>query len=257
LRYAFRLHPNAAQAEAMARAFGCARVVFNDGPRPREDARAAGLPFPKAAELSQLLITRARLTPEREWLGEVSAVVLRRSLRDLEAADGDVFASLKGERAGARVGPPRFTSRKDHRQAIRFTANAKWKITTDSKLTLPRIGEVNVNWSRQLPSVPSSVTVVKDAAGRFLTSLVVETDPQADPTRFPDTDRQVGLDLGLTRFAVPSDGTRVHSPRFLRRAGRRLRRARWGLSRKRRGGENRERARVRVARAHARVADAR
>jgi putative transposase len=172
-------------------------------------------------------------------------------------AHGDVLASPRGERAGARVGPPRFTSRKDHRQAIRFTANAKWRITADGGLSLPRIGEVRVTWSRRLPSVPSSVTVVQDAAGRFLASLVVETDPQADPTRFPATGRQVGLYLGLTRFAVLSDGTRVHSPKFPRRAGRRLRRARWGLSRKRRGGENRERARVRVTRAHAQVADAR
>jgi putative transposase len=128
-------------------------------------------------------------------------------------AHGDVVASPRGERAGARVGPPRFKSRKDHRQAIRFTAIARWRITADGRLSLPRIGGARVTWSRRLPSVPSSVTVVKDAAGRFLASLVVETDPVADPRRFPATDRQVGVDLGLTRFAVLSDGTRVHSPR--------------------------------------------
>jgi putative transposase len=219
--------------------------VFNDGPRPREDARAAGLPFPNAAELSQPLITRARPAPEREWLGEVSSVVPRRSPRDLETAHGNVVASLRGERAGARVGPPRFTSRKDHRQAIRFTANARWKITADGRLSLPRIGEVRVTWSRRLPSVPSSVTVVKDAPGRFLASLVVETDPEADLTRFPDTGRQVGLDLGLTRFAVPSDGTRLHSPRFPPGGEEAAPRA-TGALRKRRGGDNREKARVRV-----------
>ncbi|MEU7315984.1 helix-turn-helix domain-containing protein, partial [Streptomyces sp. NPDC007083] len=30
LRYSFRLHPGAGQRMALARAFGCARVVFND-----------------------------------------------------------------------------------------------------------------------------------------------------------------------------------------------------------------------------------
>jgi putative transposase len=92
-RYSYRLYPNAAQADGLARAFGCARVVFNDGPRLREDARA-GAALPEATELSQLLITRARLTPEREWLGEVSSVVPRQSPRNLKTAYGDVFSSL-------------------------------------------------------------------------------------------------------------------------------------------------------------------
>ncbi|MER5442043.1 helix-turn-helix domain-containing protein, partial [Streptomyces sp. NPDC002790] len=72
LRYAFRLYPDTAQRMALARAFGCASVVFNDAVRAREDARRAGAPFPKAAELSQKLITQAKQTAERSWLGEVS-----------------------------------------------------------------------------------------------------------------------------------------------------------------------------------------
>jgi putative transposase len=257
LRYSFRLYPDAAQAGALARAFGCARVVFNDGLRLREDARAAGLPFPKAADLSKQLITQAKLTAERAWLGEVSSVVLQQSLRDLETAYSNFFASLKGGRAGARMGSPRFKSRKDRRQAIRFTANAKWKLTADGRLSLPKIGEVRVKWSRRLPSVPSSVTVIKDVAGRFFASFVVETDPAVDLQRFPDTDGEVGIDLGLTRFAVLSDGTHIHSPKFLRRAEKKLRRAQRELSRKEKGSNNREKARLKVARAHARVADAR
>lgn len=86
LRYSFRLYPDHAQRDALARAFGCARVVFNDAVRAREDARAAGDRFPKAGELSTRLITRAKQTEARSWLGEVSAVVLQQSLRDAEAA---------------------------------------------------------------------------------------------------------------------------------------------------------------------------
>lgn len=76
LRYAFRLYPEPGQRVALARAFGCARVVFNDAVHVREDARTAQQPYPKAAVLSRQLITRARNTPERSWLGEVSSVVL-------------------------------------------------------------------------------------------------------------------------------------------------------------------------------------
>jgi putative transposase len=177
LRYAFRLYPEPGQRAALARAFGCARGVFNDAVRARQDARAAQEPYPGAAVLSQRLITRATKTPERSWLAEVSSVVLQQALRDVEAAYRNFFASLKGERKGKRVGAPRFRSRKDARQAIRFTANARWKITGSGRLSLPKIGDVKVKWSRVLPVTPSSVTVILDAAGRDFASFVTEENP--------------------------------------------------------------------------------
>ncbi|WP_189873160.1 RNA-guided endonuclease InsQ/TnpB family protein [Streptomyces bluensis] len=180
LRYAFRLYPDAAQQAALARAFGCARVVFNDAVRAREVAREAGQPFPTAGQLSTSLITEAKRTPERSWLGEVSAVVLQQSLRDAETAYRNFFASF-----------------------------------------------------------------------------VIDSDPAADATRMPETDRTLGIDLGLTHFAVLSDGTKIDSPRFLRRAEKKLKKAQQELSRKRKGSKNRAKARLKVARAHAKVADAR
>ena len=252
LRYAFRVYPTSSQRQALARAFGCARVVYNDALRAREDARAAGLPYPKAAELSAAL-TEAKKTPERCWLGEVSAVVLQQSLRDLEAAYRAFFDGLAGRRP--RTGAPRFKSRKDRRQSVRFTANARWSITGGGKLALPKIGALKVKWSRALPSVPSTVTVVKDAAGRYFASFVVETAD--DPPGKTGSGRDLGIDLGLEHFAVLSDGRKVTSPRFLRRAEKKLRRAQQALSRKQRGSNNRGKARLKVARAHAKVADAR
>jgi putative transposase len=257
LRYAFRLYPDTAQQAALARAFGCARVVFNDAVHAREDARKSGQPFPTAGQLSRKLITEAKRTAERSWLGEVSVVVLQQSLRDAEKAYRNFFASLKGTRKGPKVGPPRLKSRKDSRQSIRFTANARWSITGQGRLNLPKIGAVKVKWSRTLPAAPTSVTVIKDAAGRFFASFVIDTDPAADQARMPETDRTIGIDLGLTHFAVLSDGTKIDSPRFLRRAEKKLKKTQRELSRKQKGSKNRAKARLKVARAHAAVADAR
>nr|WP_202557619.1 RNA-guided endonuclease TnpB family protein [Streptomyces sp. SID5789] len=252
LRYSFRLHPSAGQRSALARAFGCVRVVYNDALRARETARSEGMPFPKAGDLSKALITEAKNTPERAWLGEVSAVVLQQSLRDLDTAYKNFFDGLKGKRP--RMGAPRYKSRKDTRQAVRFTANARWSITTGGKLRLPKIGDVKVKWSRTLPSVPSTVTVVKDTAGRYFASFVVETGPEE---ALPEVTPELGIDLGLGHFAVLSDGTKVDGPRFLRRAEKRLKKAQRALSRKEKGSSNRNKARIKVARAHAKVADAR
>ncbi|MFC3572276.1 RNA-guided endonuclease InsQ/TnpB family protein [Streptomyces yaanensis] len=259
LRYAFRLDPTPGQRSALARAFGCARVVYNDAIAARERARAAGEAFPTAAVLSRTLVTEAKRTRERHWLGEVSAVVLQQSLRDAESAYRNFFASLKGARQGARVGAPRFKSRKDERQSVRFTANARWKFNETGRLLLPKIGEVKVRWSRTLPAIPSSVTVIKDAAGRYFASFVIDTDPEQDRTRFsePDPGSALGIDLGLTHFAVLSDGTKIDSPRFLRRAEKKLKKAQRELSRKQKGSRSRAKARLKVARAHAKVADAR
>jgi transposase len=252
LRYNYRLYPAPGQRQALARAFGCARVVFNDALAARQEAFAAGLPYLTNAELSARL-TAAKASPERAWLGEVSAVVLQQALADLTAAYRNFLASVTGQRKGPKVAPPRFRSRKDRRQAIRFTRNARFSVTPGGKLRLPKIGDVQVRWSRDLPAEPSSVTVIMDAAGRYFASFVVQA--AGDP--LPESGVEAGIDLGLAHFAVLSDGRKVASPRFLRRAERKLRPAQKALSRKAPGSSNRGKARVRVARVHARVADAR
>ena len=105
LRYSYRLDPSPSQRTALARAFGCARVVFNDGLSARQAAHEAGLPFVTDGQLSARL-TAAKATPERAWLRDVSAVVLQQALVDLNAAYRNFFASLKGERKGPKIRPP-------------------------------------------------------------------------------------------------------------------------------------------------------
>ena len=252
LRYRYRLYPELGQQVALARTFGCARVVFNDALAAREAARQAGEPYLTDAQLSARL-TAAKATPGRAWLTEVSAVVLQQALADLNTAYRNFFASRIGKRNGPTVGKPRFRSRKDHRQAIRFTANARFKILPNGKLRLPKIGDVPVRWSRPLPGEPSTVTVMRDSAGRYFASFVIETRPAI----LPRAESVIGIDLGLKHFAVLSDGRKITAPRFLRRAEKHLNRAQRNLSRKQKGSMNRDKARVKVARVHARVADAR
>jgi putative transposase len=252
LRYDYRLDPWPRHRAALAKAFGCARVVYNDGLRTREAAYQAGKPCLTDSQMSARL-TAVKKTPELAWLNEVSSVVLQQALADLNAAYRNFFASITGRRAGPKASKPRFRSRKDHRQAIRFTANARFHVLPNGKLRLPKIGDVPVRWSRPLPSRPSSVTVIKDSAGRYFASFVVEVNPIA----LPEAGSVVGIDLGLGHFAVLSDGQKIDAPQFLRRAERKLKRRQRDLSRKQQGSKNRGKARLKAARAHARAADAR
>ncbi|HEY3957782.1 MAG TPA: helix-turn-helix domain-containing protein, partial [Streptosporangiaceae bacterium] len=64
LRYSYRLYPTPAQCTALARAFGCARVVFNDALAARQAAHAAGEPDITDAALSKRL-TESKADPAR------------------------------------------------------------------------------------------------------------------------------------------------------------------------------------------------
>jgi putative transposase len=116
-----------------------------------------------------------------------------------------------------------------------------------------KVGNLKVRWSRRLPAAPTSLTVTKDSCGRYFLSFVVDTEPDI----LPGLQSDVGIDLGLSAFAVLSDGSTIDSPRFLRRAERKLKRLQRELSRKARGSKNRAKARIKVARQHAKVADRR
>lgn len=256
LRFNFRLDPTPGQIRDLARAFGCARVVYNDALALRRKLHAAGDTCLPDTELQRRVITEGKRTEERGFLANVSSVVLVQAIGDLNSAYRNFFASITGKRKGPKLSEPRFRSRKDNRQAIRFTRNG-FSVRSNGRLYLAKIGEVKVRWSRELPSEPSSVTVIKDASGRYFASFVVTTDEAEDLTRFPHVESEAGIDLGLASFAALSDGTVVDSPKFLRRAEKKLKKTQRVLARKKKGSNNRKKAVLRVAKAHAKVADAR
>ncbi|WP_235883398.1 RNA-guided endonuclease InsQ/TnpB family protein [Saccharopolyspora elongata] len=244
--------------QALAQSFGCARVVYNDAVAARRAAWLAGEEYPTSGALQKRLITEAKRTPERAWLANVQHSMLQQAVRDCDMAYKNFFDSLAGRRVGRRMGVPRFKSRRDKRQTIRFQANG-FRILDNGRLRLGKIGDIKVAWSRNLPSVPKTVTVIKTADDRYFASFVVEVgDETADPVLDEcGNEIEAGLDLGLSVFAVDDQGRRIENPRFLRQAERKLKRAQRQMSRKQKGSNNRAKARQRLARQHAKVADAR
>ena len=249
VRYRYRLYPAPGQRQALARVFGCARVVYNDCLRLRDACHAAGEKI-SDTEVQRRVITLAKLTPERSWLGEVASVALVQACQDARRAYRNWFESLSGQRKGRTVGYP-VVRRKHGRQSIRLTRNGF--ALHGGRLYVAKVGDIRVAWSRALPSVPSSVTVIKEPDGRYFASFVVERE--AAP--LPSCDREVGVDLGLASLAVTSDGDVIPNPRFLRQAQRRLRKAQRVLSRRQKGSANRARARHRVAVLHRKVRETR
>jgi putative transposase len=93
VRYRYRVAPTAGQRHALARAFGCARVVYNDALRARQAAHAAGERLGDT-EVQRRVVSLAKRTPERAWLGEVASVVLVQACQDARQAYRNWFDSL-------------------------------------------------------------------------------------------------------------------------------------------------------------------
>ncbi len=170
-----------------------------------------------SAELSRLRITQAKRTEERAWLADVSAVVPQQSLRDLDTAYKNSFDSVKGKRAGRRVGPPRYKSKKDTRQSIRLMTNA-FSLQDDGTVYVAKVGNLKAKWSHRLPAAPTSLTVTKDSCGRYFLSSVVDTEPDVLPELETDTGIDLGTPTHLHRRNRTARGPGNHPAFYARRS---------------------------------------
>ena len=248
-RYQYRIYPTNQQKKLLSQLFGCVRVVWNNTLAYCQKLYQQGEKKPKYTELSKRL-TQIKKNEEKNWLTEVSSIPLQQSLRDLETAYSNFFASCKGKRKGRKVKPPKFKKRK-FKQSARFTDNGF--TVNQHHVTLAKIGDLKVVWSRPLPSKPSSVTVIKDAADRYFLSFVVEIQLET----LPDNEQAVGIDLGIATFATLDTGEKINAPKPLKKRLKRLKKAQRNLSRKQKGSKRREKARKRVAKIHAKIKDTR
>ncbi|MEG5057593.1 transposase [Microcoleus sp. A2-C5] len=244
-RYQYRFYPTIEQKIRLSKLFGCVRVVWNDALRLCKQSDRK----PSSAELQKLVLTLAKKTPEREWLGEVSAIPLQQSVSDLETAFSNFFKSCTGKRKGKKVGYPKF-KKKTNSQSARLTRNGF--VLRGNEVYLAKIGDVFPVWSRKLPSNPSSVTIIKDCANRYLLSFVVEVSPIQSEAK----DQSIGVDLGIKTFAAMSDGTTAQSPSY-KVLDRKIRRLQRQLSRQVQTSKRRDKTRLKIAKLHNQIADTR
>ncbi|WP_245598013.1 RNA-guided endonuclease InsQ/TnpB family protein [Haloglycomyces albus] len=185
--------------------------MFGRGAQRRHRGPESGLrgwgKYPSYVSLAKALITEAKKTSEREWLAEVSAVVLQQALRDCDRAYKNLFDSLKVRREGPRFGPPRF-KRRANTQTARFTKAARFRVLGKGLLRLPKLGDLKAAGSRQLPSDPTSVTVIKTPTGKYFASFLVTVDDGTDRLDPLPDDAETGIDMvnviDVVRAAFPA-----------------------------------------------------
>ncbi len=243
-RYQYRIYPTD-QQQGLAQLFGCVRVVWNDALALCKQLGKK----PKSSELQKLVITQAKLTEEPAWLSEVSNIPLQQSVADLDIAFKNFFNSCKGKRKGRKVGYPKFKKRTNNQSARFRMGGFSFK---GNGVYLAKIGIVNPIWSRELPSEPSSVTVIKDCANRYFLSFVVEVAPVQIKAKNPS----VGIDLGIKTLAVMSNGEKAESPDY-KKLDRKISQLQKKLARQPKDSKRRNRTRIQIAKLHNQITDTR
>ena len=243
--YKYRFYPSPVQAGLLNRTFGSVRYVYNRALAERSRAWAQEQRRVTFAETCRML-TAWKNDPETAWLYEVSNVALQQGLQHLQHA----YVNFWGKRAKY----PTFKSKRKSGASATFTTfGFRYR---DGQVWLAKLpAPLDIRWSRPLPdgAEPSTVTVSRDAAGRWHISILVECPIET----LPPATTAVGIDAGITSLVTLSTGEKVTNPRHERRDRARLAKTQRALSRTQKGSANRARARVKVARVHARITDRR
>ncbi|MDQ6948510.1 MAG: transposase [Actinomycetota bacterium] len=240
--YRYRLRVNPRQARQLQAVFDVDRFVWNMALGRWGDLWKHELEEYSTTDMCRELTDwRGRF----EWLGEQPCGPQQQAIRDL----GKAIAAYRDKTNPARR--PRF-KKKGRCTSARWTA--KVFSLAGGRLNVGVAGgriPLRVVWSRPLPSVPRSVTVYRDTAGRWWATFVVVIQAEV----LPASGRSTGIDVGLNTYATTEFAdSDVANPRFTKRSAKALARSQRNLARKAKGSKNRTKAKAINARAHSRVA---
>jgi len=175
---------------------------------------------------------------------EVGSQVLQEVLERLDKAYKAFFRRVKGKE---KAGFPRFRGRDRYDS---FTLKqAGWKL--DGKyLSIRNVGRFKLRLSREIEGVIKTVTIRREATGKWYVCFSCDQVPERKLEPSTDT---IGIDVGIKSFLVDSEGNKVDNPQYFRQSEKLLRRRQRMLFRRERGSTGRRKARVLVAKAHEKV----
>jgi putative transposase len=237
--FKYKLEPTPEQERMLDRVLMLCRHVYNAAIEERREAwRMRGVSVSYYQQKAELPGIKAEL-PE---YGEVHSQVLQDVVQRVERAFHAFFRRVK---AGETPGYPRFHGRNRY-NSFTYPQYANGATLDNGFLVLSKIGRVAVRWSRPLEGTSKTVTVSKEADGWYV--CFSSADVPIRP--LPYTGLETGVDLGIEAFATLSDGTRIFSPGWYRKAERALKTAQRRVSRRKKGSHRRRKAVILLAKAH-------
>jgi putative transposase len=237
-----RLYPTLEQEHLLAKAFGSVRWFWNYSLNLTNETYLATGKGLNRGQI-QALLPVLKKQEDTEWLSETYSQCLQVVALNLSNAFINFF-----ER---RAQFPSFKS-KHGKQSLSYPQNVKIE---GDYLKFPKIGLIYAVFHRPIKGTLKTVTITKNPCGQYYASVLFE-DGTKKPTQSTEG-KTIGIDLGLTDFAVTSDGSKFNNPRWLKKHERNLKIKQQRLSRRTKGSNNRNKARVAVAKVHNKIALAR
>ncbi|MFP4008735.1 MAG: RNA-guided endonuclease InsQ/TnpB family protein [Spirulinaceae cyanobacterium] len=232
----YRIYPTPEQKQHLAQSFGCCRFAWNYALNlTNETYKATG------KGLSRLAIQKeiTNLKKEYEWMKEPYSQCLQVIALNLSRAFISFFEG--------RGRYPRFKA-KHLKQSISYPQNVK---VVDDGFKFPKMGIVDAKIHRPIEGKIKTVTVSMNAKGQYFASVLVD-DGRENPEKSAEG-KAIGIDLGLTHFAITSDGSKFDNPKWIAKHERNLKNKQKRLSRRQKGSSNRNKTRKQVARIHNKI----
>ena len=218
--YKFRIYPTEEQEIFFAKTFGCVRKVYNlmlnDRKKAYEEVKndpSKKMTFP----------TPAKYKKEFPFLKEVDSLALANAQLHLDKAYKNFFRNKS-------VGFPRFKSKKNPVQSYTTNNQNGTVALIDSKfIKVPKLKSlVRIKLHRQPKGMIKSATISRHASGKYYISLLCKEEIN----ELPKTNSAIGIDLGITDFAILSDGQKIDNNRFTSKMEKKLKREQRKLSKR-------------------------
>lgn len=240
-RYNYRIYPNKEQRLYLESIFSINRFIWNQFLAANIRYYNHSKKFHFFNEMSYIL-TECKAIEGYEWLNTVPASSLQQTLKQLDRAIKDCIKRKKGF--------PKFKKKYDKNT---FTLVGHQFSVKENKLRIANQKSLmKVKWHRELPSKPSSCTIIKDNIGRYYVSFVVEVESKI----VPPSKSIIGIDLGIETFCSTSDGKKYKLP-DLKPLYKKVKRQQKELSRKKKGSNNFKKNKLKLAKTHMKISNIR
>jgi putative transposase len=262
--FKYRIYPTKAEAEKLQWTLDRCREVYNAALQERRDRydiavkrnpRYYDLEWRKQATKDyaiSLYDQQNQLSPMKKERTEYQELSAAHILNDVCARVDKAFKGFFGRiKKGKTPGYPRFQGYNRY-DSFCYPDKSGWKLKLgekkNGKLILAKIGDIKIKFHRPIEGKAKTCTIKREGDHWYAT-FACEVEIEKLPLSYKD----VGIDLGLEKFAATSDGDFIENPRHYRRTEKRLKKLQEALSRKKRGSSRRKKAVKEVARAHRKV----
>lgn len=242
-----RLYPNKTQEQTLNKALGCYRFVYNHMLARKQNAYKTDKTSLSVTELSKWFHGTLLKDEQYAWLKEQNTKVMNQAIRQMDGAYQKFFKQHNGF--------PKFKSKKDKQSALfpyeaiskRNTFETKnISLTTSLKNIKFRCSDLYLKRLQKYNKDIRSATLSKTKSGIFFLSILVEMD-DTELKKFGNTNKQVGIDLGVKDFVITSDGEVFENKHLFKKREKQVKKLQRQLSRKQKGSNNRVKQRIRLA----------